>query len=362
MSEIVIIMVRNLLVLTILVLLSGCLVPSKAGLSNVVIEIENPQEIGRTATGQIIRLGGFSGLWVVGRKGDQIHALAITDRGPNGEETGHKRPFFLPDFHPRIVRLDIDLSKRTVATEGEIILRRGQEYFSGLPFPSERGGPEMEVPVNLKGEKIATDREGIDPESLCVASDGTFWVGEEYGPDLLHFSSDGRLLRRYAPGAGLPEWLHARKVNGGFEGVACTAGSVYVVLQTPLRPNSSSQPRVPILQFDPGEERVVAEFSYPLESQENKIGDLFADDKGRFLIIEQNGRRGPSAFQKVFEIALAEPIQKREILNLVRAGFHAEKAEGLASFGDEILVISDNDFSLSKNSRQTQIGLFSVYR
>ena len=25
--------------------------------------------------------------------------------------------------------------------------------------------------------------------------DGTFWVGEEFGPYLLHFGADGRLLR-----------------------------------------------------------------------------------------------------------------------------------------------------------------------
>lgn len=34
----------------------------------------------------------------------------------------------------------------------------------------------------------------IDPESLVRAPDGTFWVGEEFGPSLLHFDANGLLL------------------------------------------------------------------------------------------------------------------------------------------------------------------------
>ncbi|MDP1821682.1 MAG: esterase-like activity of phytase family protein [Archangium sp.] len=34
----------------------------------------------------------------------------------------------------------------------------------------------------------------IDPESLVRAPDGTFWVGEEFGPSLLHFDANGVLL------------------------------------------------------------------------------------------------------------------------------------------------------------------------
>ena len=34
----------------------------------------------------------------------------------------------------------------------------------------------------------------FDPESFVRAPDGTFWVGEEFGPFLLHVATDGRLL------------------------------------------------------------------------------------------------------------------------------------------------------------------------
>ncbi len=33
-----------------------------------------------------------------------------------------------------------------------------------------------------------------DPESLRQAPDGSFWIGEEFGPFLLHLAKNGRLL------------------------------------------------------------------------------------------------------------------------------------------------------------------------
>src|SRR6185436_12422865 len=33
-----------------------------------------------------------------------------------------------------------------------------------------------------------------DPESLVAMPDDTFWIGDEFGPWLLHFSVDGELL------------------------------------------------------------------------------------------------------------------------------------------------------------------------
>jgi hypothetical protein len=34
----------------------------------------------------------------------------------------------------------------------------------------------------------------FDPESLVVGKDGSFWIGEEFGPFVLHFDGEGRLL------------------------------------------------------------------------------------------------------------------------------------------------------------------------
>ena len=47
-----------------------------------------------------------------------------------------------------------------------------------------------------------------DPESLVAMPDETFWIGDEIGPWLLHFSVDGELL---APPVELPD--HVRSVD-----------------------------------------------------------------------------------------------------------------------------------------------------
>ena len=41
----------------------------------------------------------------------------------------------------------------------------------------------------------------FDPESLVALPDGTFWVGDEFGPFLLHFDATGRLM---APPVAIP--------------------------------------------------------------------------------------------------------------------------------------------------------------
>jgi hypothetical protein len=71
----------------------------------------------------------------------------------------------------------------------------------------------------------------FDPESLQVAADGTFWLGEEFGPFLLHVDADGRLLEPpiATPGVKAPQNPTLDVAGGeepnvatsrGFEGMA----------------------------------------------------------------------------------------------------------------------------------------------
>ena len=50
------------------------------------------------------------------------------------------------------------------------------------------------VPLDGEGHRLAPDPGGVDPEALVRLADGTFWVGEEYGPSLLRVAADGRIL------------------------------------------------------------------------------------------------------------------------------------------------------------------------
>ncbi len=52
----------------------------------------------------------------------------------------------------------------------------------------------------------------LDPESFVLLPDGTLWVGDEFGPWLLHFSSEGQLI---APTIGLPTPEAMQSATGG---------------------------------------------------------------------------------------------------------------------------------------------------
>jgi glycerophosphoryl diester phosphodiesterase len=57
--------------------------------------------------------------------------------------------------------------------------------------------PDRKIPFKIVNEGTsdrALTGADFDIESLVVAADGTFWVGEEFGPFLLHFDATGKLL------------------------------------------------------------------------------------------------------------------------------------------------------------------------
>jgi hypothetical protein len=87
----------------------------------------------------------------------------------------------------------------------------------------------------------------LDPESLVRAPDGTFWVGEEYGPFLVHVAADGRVLEPPVPVPGvrspqnpflkIADRARAERpslaASRGFEGVAISSdgSKLYALLE-----------------------------------------------------------------------------------------------------------------------------------
>jgi hypothetical protein len=87
----------------------------------------------------------------------------------------------------------------------------------------------------------------VDPESFVRAADGTFWVGEEFGPFILHAAADGRLLEPpvEVPGVRSPQnpFLQISDrtrperptlaASRGFEGLAITpdGSRLYALLE-----------------------------------------------------------------------------------------------------------------------------------
>ena len=112
---------------------------------------------------------GFSALVEDGRRG---RYLALSDNGYGAKANS-------ADFLLRAHRLEVDFSAGTVVTRG----------FLGFSDPRGLAGQPL-----TRADRQLTGAD-FDPESIRRVADGTYWVGEEFGPSLLHFSASGELLR-----------------------------------------------------------------------------------------------------------------------------------------------------------------------
>ena len=174
----------------------------------------------------------------------------------------------------------------------------------------------------------------FDPESFVRAPDGTYWIGEEFGPFLLHVDAKGALVAPPArvdglktpdtpgttpPDAGRPNDANVRR-SRGFEGLAFADGRLFAMLEGPTLADPPAEAR--ILEFDPSGNRFTGrEWRYRLERPEHSATELVAYAPGRFLVIERDNGHGPEArFKKVFAIVLDEPgtlVDKVEVVDLL---------------------------------------------
>lgn len=318
----------------------------KLAVDNVIkITLKNPDILDKTPAQQAISIGGFSGLRFLQQdsKGKLLF-LTHTDRGPNTEayirDRIVQRPFMLPNFTPRLVFLEADIITKTMRIKKQIQLKDPKgKLLTGLP--RERS---HEHPVNLYGKALVFDKWGMDLEGIDIAKDGSYWMAEEYGPSIVHFSSQGKLINLFQPGEGLPVYIKQRKLNRGFEGIALENRKVFAILQSVIR-NSKV---LPIVEFDIDKKKTTAQYSYQLDEQDGRIGDMVSVGSKRFLVIEQNKKS-----KKIFLIHLNNFIKnklvyKKELINLTSLGINAKKIEGISLVGPKhIAVITDNDFGLA---------------
>ena len=239
---------------------------------------------------------------------------AISDRGPNDElpiDGQVRRLLYEPGFDPAIFRLRLDAAHGTIAIESATFLKTtAGDAVTGVP---NRPGVD-EPPYDASGQTpLAYNANGVDSEALARAPDGSFWIGEEYGPSLLHVAADGRVLMRYAPvGAGiaapgypvsetLPAALARRRANRGFEAVTLSPDGrrLFAMTQSPLanpdRATGDASRLVRILVVDPAtgsplsEHVLVTEQAAALQEsvQGNlQIGDAAWVNRSALLVVE----------------------------------------------------------------------------
>jgi len=171
--------------------------------------------------------------------------------------------------------------------------------------------PNKLIPFSIINQN-STDRlltgADFDPESIQRTADGTYWIGDEFGPYLLHFDKDGILLD--APIA-LPHPLKAgvelrspqnqfNKANinyveplvqqsGGFEGMALSKDGQYLypLLEKPLKGETTQQ--LLISQFDVKKKAYTGRYYYfTLNAKATNIGDFQMFDDKSGIIIERD--------------------------------------------------------------------------
>lgn len=152
----------------------------------------------------------------------------------------------------------------------------------------------------------------FDPESFVQAADGTFWVGEEFGPYILHLDKDGTLLDApYAypdvkspsnPTLGAEEKPKLRN-SKGFEAMATDGRYLYPIFEGYLDDAKNKRERI-VSQFDTeAGEYTGATWTYMAESEDALIGDAFLTKDGRLLVLERDDSLGSDAkLKKVFEV------------------------------------------------------------
>ena len=192
--------------------------------------------------------------------------------------------------------------------------------------PKDTGGIEVLDYVSLKdpNNKISWDivnndtedrlltGADFDPESFVQAADGTFWVGEEFGPYILHVDKDGTLLDApYAypdvkspsnPTLGAEEEPNLRN-SKGFEAMATDGRYLYPIFEGYLDEATDKRVRV-ISQFDTESGEYTGKtWNYVAEGDDALIGDAFITRDGRLLVLERDDFRGSEAqLKKVFEV------------------------------------------------------------
>ena len=285
---------------------------------------------------------------------------------------------------------------------------------------------EQSPPVKLKLEEtvLLTDAEGqpfvgaaaaignagdqrhrLDPEGIRVGSNGHLFISDEYGPHVMEFSPDGKLIRELEiparfcvqhPCCPSDEENKTnetgRSANRGMEGLAVSGDGKTLIglMQSPLlqdceRTDLASKPnglncRMLECAIDGTSSR---ELLYHLDEESNKLNEALMVGEDSLIVIERDGAPGADARYKRLMLvstngasdisgldqlprldvpAGVHPVSKSVLIDLLDPHWNLagdkmpEKIEGLC-FGPDLpdgrrtlLVGSDNDFVIDSPS------------
>ena len=252
--------------------------------------------------------------------------------------------------------------------------------------------PDKKVPFSIKNEGT-TDRLltgfDLDVESFVIAKDGTFWVGEEFGPYLLHFDKTGKLLNAPIPTPDFatsnsedivrspdnPDVLAGTATENlrrstGYEGLAINPAStkLYALLEGSVQGDPADTLR--INEFD----LIAQKFTeiagkYRLESPDHAIGDITVVNENEYLVIERDKLQGDEAqFKKIFKIDLSQQgddgyVAKKEVVDLLNINDPSDlNADSSTKFRfpfvtiEDVLVVDENTILVANDNNYPGSG------
>jgi hypothetical protein len=198
----------------------------------------------------------------------------------------------------------------------------------------ELADPDGRFPFPLVREDRLLTGADVDPESILQLADGTFWIGEEFGPWMLHFSRAGKLLDPPVSLPGVKSPQNPELAPGeaptlgrskGFEAAALASDRrrAYVFLEGPLLADPD-QRRRNIYEFDLRARRFTGRtWAYRTEDPEWLVADAKLINARRLLVMERDDFEGAQArFKKVYAVNLDRPdadgfVAKREVVDLL---------------------------------------------
>lgn len=326
------------------------------------------------------------------RKGE---FYVITDRGPNTDFQNGKK-FLAPNFTPTIMHFKINADGNVEVIKYIKLKNPSGQPITGLPNPVGMGSTG-EIAYDASGNVLGTDKYGLDSESIVAAADGTFWVSDEYGPHIVHYSADGVEMERISPigvNTGprkLPAVLAKRRANRGMEGLCITpdgrtlVGTMQSMMFVPSKALATNTTLTRIVTFDiiTGQTR---QFLYKQDGgASDSVCDITALSNNEFLVIERDGNFGSQGgIKKVYRISLSnasdvngadinavdgmkingkalEQCSWDEITNagikavtktlavdlVAKLGYEHDKFEGIVYLGNnKLAVFNDDDFGV----------------
>ena len=236
---------------------------------------------------------GFSALL----KGDNGSYIVLSDNGFGKRSNSSDYILCIYDILPDFRTADGGTGSIRVT---EITNLRDSQYH--LPYPAVR-----------VGERLLTGAD-LDPESFRKVADGSYWIGEEFNPSLLHFSATGLMLAPPYKLAGLsstdnpsgePATLPRSR---GFEGMAISPDGkwLYPMLEGAVE---GAEPGLNIYTFDIEKQRFKnthanqPSYRYRLGKSATAIGDFTMYSKTAGLVIERDSLEGKDAvIKRVYKI------------------------------------------------------------